>query len=679
MTETRAIQPSDLYQLRALAEPQMSADGRFTALVVIAVDKEQDGYIYELHLMDIQSGHVSIISSGANKLRSPRFSPDGGQLAFIVSQEEHGEHVYVGETSSLSALSNWTLNEGTLAGAKFKDLFTKRKLAAELSWFPDGTSLLLAQVLSTLPDVKEYANVYFKTDGTGLLRQVETQFWLVPLEGEPRQFYKQQSGIGTMAVSPNGSEIAFTVQKFPGKGSWEADIQLVNVESGTVRPLTDSNGPIRAISYAPTGNSLVWLGHQSAASYGTESLWMTDLVSGQSRALLPQFDRPIGVIQKGDVSPVSGTDRPVFSTDGQSVYFVAQDGGPTHVYKVGLDDGTPVRLTGDAQRCVSHFSVSTAGDVLFVSSTPDKPEELYLLRGGIEEQLTGINQAFCKQVRLAQASRMVFQGADNWPIEGWLMLPPANTSTANTATAQDAPYPLVLVVHGGPHGAFGCGFTLKHQALCGSGFAVLYVNPRGSQAYGTDFAAAVIGDWGGKDYIDIMNAVDKVVADGWADGARLGVTGYSYGGFMTTWIIGHTDRFQAAAPGGCVSNLISFQGTSDIGKHWGPKEHLANVYDGFETLWARSPIAYVKNVNTPTLLYHAEGDDRCPIGQSEEFYTALRDLGTEAVFVRYPGGSHSYGTTGKPSYRVDTQERLNRWFREKLGSTKSTVSSKKSP
>ncbi|WP_054967557.1 alpha/beta hydrolase family protein [Alicyclobacillus ferrooxydans] len=212
----------------------------------------------------------------------------------------------------------------------------------------------------------------------------------------------------------------------------------------------------------------------------------------------------------------------------------------------------------------------------------------------------------------------------------------------------------------------GVAFSLKHQTFCGSGFAVLYVNPRGSQAYGTDFATAVIGDWGGKDYIDLMNAVDTVVARGLADPMRLGVTGYSYGGFMTTWIIGHTDRFQAAAPGGCVSNLISFHGTSDIGKNWGPKEHLATVADGFEALWARSPISYVKNVTTPTLLYHAEGDNRCPIGQSEEFYTALRDLGKEAVFVRYSRGSHSYGSTGKPAFRVDTNERLNRWFKEKL-------------
>jgi dipeptidyl aminopeptidase/acylaminoacyl peptidase len=664
MEEKRAIQPDDLYKLHALAEPQIASGGQFIAMVVISADEEQDGYLYDLHFIDRHSGQVSIISSGANKVRSLRFSPDGTKLAFIVTQEDNEEHVYVAETASLSILSNWSLNAETPSEAEHtacRDLFTRKKLAGELYWIPDGTGLVLAEVSTTVPDVKEYANVYFKTDGTGLLRAVKTHFWWVPLEGEPRKFYTEESGIGWMAVSPNGDEIAFTRQKFPDTGSWEADIYLVNLESGTKRRLTESEGPIRSITYSSTGGSLIWIGHQSSASYGTESLWMTDLESGRSRPLLPHFDRPTGVIQKGDVSPVNSSDKPVLSADGRSVYFVAQDGGPTHVYKLTIDNGALVRMTGDTERCVSHFSVSPEGDVVFVSSTQAKPEELYLLHGGREEQLTGVNEAFCRLVSLAQAERIVFEGADNWPIEGWLMLPPANASTA-----QQAPYPLVVVVHGGPHGAFGCGFTLKHQTLCGSGFAVLYVNPRGSQAYGTDFAAAVIGDWGGKDYIDIMNAVDKVVLDGLADAARLGVTGYSYGGFMTTWMIGHTDKFRAAAPGGCVSNLISFQGTSDIGKHWGPKEHLADVYDGFATLWSHSPIAYVKNVTTPTLLYHAEGDDRCPIGQSEEFYTALRDLGKEAVFVRYPGGSHSYSTTGKPSYRVDTNERLNHWFRDKL-------------
>lgn len=675
----RSVKPQDLFQLKGIGQPQLSADGRFALGLVVTMQEEHDHYHYEMHLMDVTDGRTCLVEAGKQSLRSPRFSPDSKELAWILSAKDE-ERVCVAPVEALLASEGVTLRfesddeetdcdqtSGEQADGNedlVEDLvqvvFGQKKLGMEVVWSEDGKKLFVTEVESNLPEVKTYSTVYFKTDGVGLLPDVTTHFWEIDVDAaEGQRLYTREGSVPFFTVSPCAGYVAFTIQQSPETGSFASDIYRFHIGTGEVERLTQSRGPIRSVTYSPDGEFLAWIGHQESPQYGTESIWATSLKTGESHQVVLEFDRPTGVLSKGDVAAIGPSDRPRFSQDGTTLYFLAQDGGPTHLYSVDFPRGVPKRLTGDGALCISGFSVSDNGQVLFVSSTPSHPEEGYLLAGTGVRQLSYFNQKFVEEVDLAQAERIVFDGADNLPVEGWLMLPPEASGSA-------APHPLVLYIHGGPHGAFGSAFSFRVQALCGAGFAVLYVNPRGSQAYGTDFAASVIGDWGGKDYIDIMNAVDKVVAEGYADGERLGVTGYSYGGFMTTWTIGHTTRFRAAAAGGCVSNLISFHGTSDIGKNWGPTEHLANVYDGFQELWQHSPLAYVQNVTTPTLLYHAEGDDRCPISQSEEYFTALRDLGKEAVFVRYPGGSHGYGTFGKPSYRIDTNQRLVEWFQQKL-------------
>ena len=256
---------------------------------------------------------------------------------------------------------------------------------------------------------------------------------------------------------------------------------------------------------------------------------------------------------------------------------------------------------------------------------------------------------------ITQPERVEFKGADGWMVEGWLMKPRGFDTSKK--------WPLVLEVHGGPHSTYGNGFFHEFQVLTGRGYGVLYTNPRGSHAYGEKFCSACVGDWGGKDYEDLMAGVDHALSTGWVDEKRLYVTGGSYGGFMTNWIIGHTTRFRAAATQRSISNNISAFGTSDIGWHfWEHEMGEATPWHNADRLIERSPLTYVPKVKTPLLILHAERDLRCPIEQAEQFFIALRLHGVETTFVRFPEDNHDLTRGGKPRNRMEHAKRIADWF-----------------
>jgi dipeptidyl aminopeptidase/acylaminoacyl peptidase len=275
--------------------------------------------------------------------------------------------------------------------------------------------------------------------------------------------------------------------------------------------------------------------------------------------------------------------------------------------------------------------------------------------GGSLSTISRLNVEVLEARYIAAPERVEFTGADGWTIEGWLLKPRGFDPAKK--------WPLVLEIHGGPHGAYGHSFFHEFQVLAGRGYAVLYTNPRGSHAYGDAFVRACVGDWGGMDYGDLMAGVDHALGQGWVDADRLYVTGGSYGGFMTNWIVGHTDRFRAAVTQRSISNNVSAFGTSDIGWHfWEYEMGDATPWRDGHKLVDRSPLAYVTNVDTPLLILHAEKDLRCPIEQAEQLFAALKVLGKEAVFVRYQEDTHELTRGGKPKNRIDHARRIADWF-----------------
>jgi dipeptidyl aminopeptidase/acylaminoacyl peptidase len=268
-------------------------------------------------------------------------------------------------------------------------------------------------------------------------------------------------------------------------------------------------------------------------------------------------------------------------------------------------------------------------------------------------QLSHHNAALLSDLDLPAPQRHTFRTADGPPCQGWLLVP-----------AGDGPFPLVLSVHGGPHNFFGDTWSFDHQLYAAEGYAVLYVNPRGSGGYGEAFAGQVVADWGGGDFADQLAALDAVLAgdDPRIDAKRLAIAGSSYGGFMTCWAVGQTDRFAAAVSGACISNLTSFFGTSDIGATWAMREFGGPPHERLDWYLAHSPIRHVDKVTTPLLLYHGEDDLRCPIEQSEQMFSALHQLGKTVELLRLPGEAHAALSAGSPSHRLDGRRAILEWL-----------------
>jgi Dipeptidyl aminopeptidases/acylaminoacyl-peptidases len=326
---------------------------------------------------------------------------------------------------------------------------------------------------------------------------------------------------------------------------------------------------------------------------------------------------------------------------GDEIVFCARDGGFTHLYRL---DGT--KLIGGEQ-VVAGVSAA-AGRIAYVAATPYSAGDVMLLDG--DGAVTTLAAYEPEGVRLFPAKARTFTVADGTTVEGFVLRDETRTG----------PGPLLLDVHGGPHNAWAPvfdGVHLYHQVLAARGWTVLMVNPRGSDGYGEAFYTAVHRAWGVADTGDLLGPIDTLIEEGVADPDRLAVTGYSYGGYMSCWLTTRTDRFKAAIPGGCVSDLTSSSGTSDLG-------HLLAVHEIGERPAGLSPLTYADRVRTPTLLLHGEADDRCPVGQAEQWFAALRARRVPVRMVRYPGASHLFIINGRPSHRTDYNERIVTWLEQ---------------
>nr|MBA3825021.1 S9 family peptidase [Ktedonobacterales bacterium] len=344
-----------------------------------------------------------------------------------------------------------------------------------------------------------------------------------------------------------------------------------------------------------------------------------------------------------------------WAADGQSLYLVGEARGATNVVQLTLD-GTLSDVTTGQHHLVG-FSVDRAGNTFALAlADTQQPGDIFVhwVDSGDTTRLTDINHDILAEVRLSTPEEFTFTGAKGWEIEGWIMRPHDFDPGTD--------YPLILEIHGGPETAYGYTFVLEFQLLAAQGYIVVYSNPRGSTGYGREFTQAVRGIWGQDDYADMMAAVDAVIARGSVDTERLGVTGGSYGGIMTNWIVGHTDRFKAAVTQRSISNLASFFGTSDVGP-W----YSINHWDGApwqtpERHAFHSPLTYVEKINTPLLIIHSEQDWRCPISEAEQLFAALKWLRRDTEFLRFEGSDHDLSRNGHPRLRIDRLNAIQEWF-----------------
>ncbi|WP_246938686.1 S9 family peptidase [Bacillus pinisoli] len=657
MSEKRGIQSTDLYKLKSVNNPLFSPSGEQIVFVQTETNEEEHKYYSHLFVGDQNGNNIKQFTYGKVRDTQPLWSPDGETIAFLSSRAEKNELFLM-----------------DVKGGEPRQLTKSPNGISQFKWAPDGRNIFVALSLGEngleeqpkedkkLLEPLVVEKLFYKSDASGFLDQKHTHIAQVQIDsGELTVLTKGHYDFTLGAVSPDGNEVAIFANP-----SAEADYELIsdlyiyNIKEKRMDKVT-SGGSFSQASWSPNGEILSFIGHEQEFQSATLSkIWLYQAKTKEMTCLTRDWDVQIGDVAIGDFHSGSISRGLVWTEDSQGFYFLASDHGSTAVY-YGDVEGLVYPVIHDEQHVYSFtVDVKTHRAVVAIS-TPTHPGDLFLvdMKNGEKKQLTFVNDEYLKNIELSSAEPITFNAEDGWEIHGWLMKP--------VGFKEGTKVPLVVEIHGGPHAMYANTYFHEFQVLAAKGYAVLFTNPRGSDGYGQSFVDAVRGDYGGKDYLDIMSAVDYVLSEyDFIDETRLGVTGGSYGGFMTNWIVGHTNRFKAAVTQRSISNWISFYGVSDIGYFFAEWEVLRGQSFDYDRLWDCSPLKYAGNIETPLLILHGEKDYRCPVEQAEQLYITLKHQKKTTKLVRFPEANHELSRSGNPNLRIHRLNHIAGWFDEYL-------------
>ena len=663
MTKRAPLTLEDYWTLRFLTDMRLSPDGQRIAYTVRSADRAANEIRSAIWLLDVRSGATRQLTSGQKRDSSPRWSPDGHSLVFISDRED--------DTAQLYLLR--------LDGGDARRLTLTRRGASEPFWSPDGAWIgfvsetrageqpLLERPLTAEERERErkdeadrpriITRLQYRWDGKGYLEGRGKLFRVTLADGRCEQLTDGDFDDLQPACSPDGRRIAFVSDREPDRdANMTSDLWLLDLATREVRRLTDASQAFERPVWSPDGQRLACIATPRIAAHSYYNVApmvvsLEDADGAASRNLFAGRDLSAEVGVYNDI-PSPDDWLPAWSPDGQWIYLLAQRRGGVDLLRAAADGSAlETALPGDDTHTATFALATDSSHIYIARCDPTHPWDIweYAAADANREprQLTALNADLLASRTLAQAERFEYTSFDGWPMEGWLYRP-------GQAPASGAP--LALKIHGGPHGAYGQTFFHSVQALVGRGYAVLYVNPRGSTGYGERFAQACDHDWGGGDYRDIMAGVDAALARGRLDAAHMVVFGGSYGGYMTNWIIGHTDRFRAAVTVNSVTSLMTSFGTGDIDSVWAEGDY-GWPWEREDFYRERSPLTYASLMTTPLRIIAAENDYRCPISQSEELYTWLRKFDRAPVdFVRMPGASHGIHATPRQHVQALTLE-----------------------
>lgn len=656
-TESRRITSDDIYHLRLISEAQFAPDGQQIAYAVTTIEREKNDYRSSIYATNSDGSRTRRLTRADAKDGSPRWSPDGKHIAFLSNRVEKPQ-IWLLRADGGEAWQVTTFDEGV----------------AGFAWSPDGQTFVAVSKATALPsdddgqtaddaeksDVKHIKKIRYKFDGEGFLDFKPKHLWLVPaFDGEPHRLTDADIDNTDPVWSPNGQEIAFVTNRSANREmNSVSEIWAIHAHGKEERQVAGGDtSSVASPSWSPDGSQIAIIGNWHADAGGAldNDLWVVGAGGGDPLQVTAEHDRSIGDAAMSDVYAASAT-RPLWSPDAGTLYLLISSEGSTHVYSVPAAGGAPKQITAGDRR-ISALSLAPDGkQIAYISGSASNPGDLFIAdsNGKNEKQLTDLNGDFLGGLSLSEPEEFTVKSPDGADIQGWIMKP--------IGFEPGRKYPMILQIHGGPHAMYSNAMMHEFQLMAARGYVVVYTNPRGSSGYGEDFTTYTHMAWGEMDMPDVMAAVDWAIDQGYVDENRLGVTGGSYGGFMTLWVIGHTDRFKAAVTQRCVSNLYSFYGTSDIGFTFGEYEFGGTPWEQRERLMKYSPITYVKDMTTPLLIVHSEEDYRCPIEQGEQVFISLKKLGREVEFVRFPNENHNLSRTGKPKHRIERLEHIVGWF-----------------
>jgi dipeptidyl aminopeptidase/acylaminoacyl peptidase len=672
---TRLITREDLYSMKFLSRPRISPDGQQVAFVVTRIDDNKHEYRAALWLSSVDGTATRRFSAESGHTSDPAWSPDGRWLAFVSDREGDVPDKQSKEAKKLGKGKPqlWLIPTD---GGEARQLTFMEHGASSPVWSPDSKQLLFSAAVGStpeegadgkpLPQARVIDRLWYRLDGAGYIYECRAHLFLLAINGgEPEQLTDGDWDDGEAAWSPDGTQIAFTSNhaddrwRMPG-----ADIYTLALpagKAGTLRRLSDGTLSCSSPSWSPDGKTIAFLGSYKVKSAGHTFLYRL-ASSGENQAPTNLSSDFVGTFMdwtNSDIGDEHLLPQPAWSPDGNTLYVLASLRGATRLFAVpahGAGTEPPTLTPGDVH--VRDFSIDAArGTITLLIGSVTRAQEIFVRSvepSSEVRRITGLNDSLFDELTLAAAEYMPYKGADGWDIDGWI-LKPHDFDAAKK-------YPLVLEIHGGPQTQYGHGFFHEMQLLVAQGYVVLYTNPRGSCGYGYDFSLAVRGAWGEKPAIDIMNGVDELVRRGYIDEQRLGVTGGSYGGFMTNWLVGHTDRFKVAVTDRCVSNMATLFGTSDVGWDLAGEDLDTTPWENLQKYMQMSPIHYVENIHTPLLILHSEQDLRCNIEQAEQLFTALKYMGREVLLVRFEGQSHGLSRGGHPKLRLERLNHIMSWF-----------------
>ncbi|HVG96099.1 MAG TPA: S9 family peptidase [Chloroflexota bacterium] len=665
----RPVEPEDLLALKTVADVQLSPDGRRVAFVLNELDAAADEVRSSIWVVETASGRLSRFTRGPGKDSAPRWSPDGRSLAFLSDRPPHRQgrerpQLYLVPSDGGEARRLTDLEEG--AGAA--------------TWSPDGRRLAFAARVprASAPEAEAerarweqrprvVTRAQYKADGQGFTFDAVAHLFVVDVADERRPVATQitfgEAEHRGPAWSPDGAQLAFTRDRQGLADYALSDLWVAGADGTGARRVTEDAGRVCWPSWSPDGTAIAFFATDvQEPGLGDPAVRVWTVAAGGGGPAAPQRvgpgdDRSAFPGRLPQVSP-----GPAWSPDGRSLVYPLADAGSVCLVRAVPGEAVPRPIVAGERWLSSHSVGAGGGEIAFSAADLQHPGDVFLCAadGSAERRLTTLNDAVLDGLALPRVERRRFAvpGGEDLAVDGWLFRAPDAAG----------PGPLLVHIHGGPHSFFGFTFPFESfyaNVLPAKGWSVLALNPSGSGSYSKAFAHRIRGRWGERDLPEQLAAVDALIAEGIADPQRLAVVGYSYGGYMTSWTIGHSERYRAAVVGAPVTNLESFSGTSDIGPWFGAWELGGDTLSREpvrETQRRLSPITYAERVRTPTLIVHGEADDRCPIGQGEEFFGALAAEGRVPVeMVRYPGGAHGFIVSGRPSHRVDYQRRVIDW------------------